>query len=84
MHPFDAFNYGKLYSIPILVRQNESFVLDHFGDFVDTRFKKLVLSSPDCAVELVKKYLKYSNCEVVDEETAAPTNKFRAWLQGGY
>jgi hypothetical protein len=69
-----------MYSIPLLARQNVTYVFDHFSEYVDTHFKKLVISSPDCAVDLVKQYLKYkeNRSSTVKEELIS--NKFRAWL----
>src|SRR5271170_7867988 len=85
LHPFDAFTYGKVYSIPLLARHNESHILAHFSEYIDTgHFKKLLLQSPDAAIDLVKSHLQYSNPTSnppIAVDSAAPrTNKFREWL----
>ena len=62
LHPFDVFTYGKVYSIPLLARHNESHVLAHFSEYIDRgHFKKLILRSPDPAVDLVKSHLHHSH-----------------------
>ena len=64
----------------MLARHNITYVFDHFSEYVDTHFKKLVVSSPDCAVDLVKEYLKYKEHGPPKVKEEVIRNKFRAWL----
>jgi hypothetical protein len=73
-----------VYSIPLLARHNESHVLAHFSEYVESgNYKKLLIQSPDAAIDLVKSYLDYShpsNLSTAVDSAPPRINKFREWL----
>jgi hypothetical protein len=81
LDPFDAYTYGKTYSIPVLARQHEPHILAHFEEYVETHFHKLTLKCPQGAVDLVKEYVKSVAGPKAQHESLAPNNKFREWLE---
>jgi hypothetical protein len=81
LDPFDAYTYGKTYSILLLARQHEPHILAHFEEFVETHFLKLTLKCPEGAVDLVREYVKSVSSSKATHEPLAPNNKFREWLE---
>jgi hypothetical protein len=81
LDPFDAYTYGKTYSITLLSRQHEPHILAHFEEYAETHFLKLTLQCPEGAVDLVKEYVKSVASSKATHESLAPNNKFREWLE---
>ena len=66
-----------------MTRQHELYVLDHFDEYVATHLKKLMINSPDNAIDLVKKYVEHSSVgtpSAIIDNTRSAGNKFKAWL----
>jgi hypothetical protein len=83
LDPFDAYTYGKVYSIPALAGQHEPHILSHFADYTETHFQRLARSCPEGATDLVKGYVKsVSGPKSTTKNTAStPNKKFREWLE---
>lgn len=64
-----------------LSRLNFDHVLEHFGEYVTTHFRELIVECPDEGVELVKQYIQLQSAS--DDGTRnnlSGSNRFRKWL----
>src|SRR5277367_4522313 len=81
LHPFDVFTYGKVYSIPLLARHNESHVLADFSEYIDSgHFKKLIPRPSRRSRQIPPSSLTSLQFPIAVDSAPPRTNKFREWL----